>query len=101
MSAILILAAAFWLFVRVLNSRPKSFGHVIAVGIDILIAVFIWRREGITISSHSALAAKRGKKWGCVLCRFLGWLNPNHCPEAVKADIKRAQDAIRELDRYG
>jgi hypothetical protein len=98
MMILLAIAAAFWLFVRVLNSRPKSLGHIIAVGVDVLIAVVIWRKEGITISSHSALAARRGKTWGCVLCRFLGWLNRNHCEGAIKADIQRARDALKELD---
>lgn len=83
-----------------LRSGQKTFMHKVAVGVDVLVAVFYWGREGITISSHSAIAAKKGKRWGCVLCKLLDKLDPGHCPAAIQADLARAKEAIAELEAY-
>ena len=32
-----------------------------------------------TISYRSAMAAATGKKWGCILCKFLGMIQKDHC----------------------
>lgn len=45
-----------------------------------------------TISERAAKARNEGKEWGCVLCRFLGWINPGHCDNALKSTI--GDDAI-------
>ncbi len=33
-----------------------------------------------TISSR---AGKSDRKWACVLCKFLNWLQPGHCKDSV------------------
>lgn len=38
---------------------------------------------GETISSRAAKAQIAGKKWGCVLCKFLGWIRKNHCQQSL------------------
>lgn len=38
--------------------------------------------EDETISSRAARARDRGKRWGCVLCGVLDWLDPNHCSKS-------------------
>lgn len=40
--------------------------------------------EGETISSRAAKAAKRGRRWGCVLCRLLDALDPGHCEKSIQ-----------------
>ncbi|MFM0300026.1 hypothetical protein PQQ99_07850 [Paraburkholderia sediminicola] len=45
-----------------------------------------------TISERSAKARNEGKKWGCVLCKFLGWVNPGHCDRALTSTI--GDDAV-------
>ena len=37
-----------------------------------------------TISDRAALARSKGKSWGCILCKFLDWINPGHCARALK-----------------
>jgi hypothetical protein len=32
-----------------------------------------------TISSRANRARSEGRRWGCILCRLLDWLSPNHC----------------------
>lgn len=39
-----------------------------------------------TISSRAAKAAERNKRWGCVLCKFLHKLDPDHCKKSVERD---------------
>lgn len=39
-----------------------------------------------TISSRAAKAQKANKKWGCILCKFLDRLDPNHCQKNVEND---------------
>ncbi len=47
-----------------------------------------------TISYRAAFAAQRGKRWGCVVCRVLEWVIPNHC------DLQNTSKADR-LSRGG
>lgn len=54
----------------------------IAVGFDQLGNVALNGSEDETISSRAAGARDAGKRWGCVLCRVLGWLDKDHCDKA-------------------
>lgn len=45
-----------------------------------------------TISERAARARNAGREWGCVLCRFLDWINPNHCDKALTSTI--GDDAV-------
>lgn len=45
-----------------------------------------------TISERAAKARNAGKEWGCILCRFLNWINPDHCDNALKSTI--GDDAV-------
>lgn len=39
--------------------------------------------EDKTISHRAALARRAGRRWGCVLCRVLDAIDPNHCDKSV------------------
>lgn len=62
----------------------------------------IWIDEGVntafggspneTVSERAAKARNAGQKWGCVLCRFLNWVNPGHCDTALTSTI--GDDAV-------
>jgi len=45
-----------------------------------------------TISSRAGKAQLKGVLWGCVLCKFLNWLQKNHCATAMAAQM--GTDAI-------
>lgn len=45
-----------------------------------------------TISERAAKARNEGKEWGCILCRFLNWINPGHCDNALTSTI--GDDAV-------
>jgi hypothetical protein len=45
-----------------------------------------------TISERAAKARNEGRKWGCLLCRFLNWIKQGHCDSALKSTI--GDDAI-------
>jgi hypothetical protein len=45
-----------------------------------------------TISERAAKARNAGRKWGCVLCRFLDWCQANHCDNALTSTV--GDDAI-------
>lgn len=38
--------------------------------------------EDETISSRAARARDAGRRWGCVLCRWLDALDPGHCDKS-------------------
>lgn len=54
----------------------------IAIGFDQLGNVAANGNEDETISSRAAFARDAGKRWGCVLCRLLDAIDPNHCNKA-------------------
>jgi hypothetical protein len=45
-----------------------------------------------TISERAAKARAAGREWGCLLCRFLNWINPGHCDNALTSTI--GDDAV-------
>lgn len=54
----------------------------IAIGYDQLANVATNGHEDETISSRAARAKDNGKKWGCILCRLLDFVDENHCDES-------------------
>lgn len=47
--------------------------------------------EDETISGRAAKARNAGRRWGCVLCRLLDWIDPDHCNNSIEADEGRNQ----------
>lgn len=45
-----------------------------------------------TISERAAKARNAGRRWGCVLCRWLDDVQPGHCDNALTSTI--GDDAI-------
>lgn len=41
---------------------------------------------GETISSRAGKAMLEGKRWGCVLCRFLNLFQKDHCLKSINPD---------------
>lgn len=39
--------------------------------------------EDETISSRAGRAARRGDRWGCVLCKLLDKIDPGHCEKSI------------------
>lgn len=39
-----------------------------------------------TISARAAKARNTHKHWGCILCRVVGWIQPEHCDKALEDD---------------
>lgn len=39
-----------------------------------------------TISSRAGKAAREGKRWGCILCRFLNVFEKDHCKLSIEED---------------
>ena len=66
---------------------------------DDALDVLVSRRpkNGRSLSAHAASARAHGKLWGCLLCKFLDWIEANHCNDALKNDEARAQAVIDDL----
>ena len=54
--------------------------------------IFLLGSYNETISRRAAKARAAGRPWGCYLCKFLEWLNPGHCKNALRAKV--GEDAI-------
>lgn len=54
----------------------------IAIGYDQLVNVAANGDEDETISSRADRARENGRRWGCVLCRLLDRLDPDHCKKS-------------------
>ena len=39
-----------------------------------------------TMSSRAGKGVKEGKRWACVLCRFLDLFQKDHCARSINAD---------------
>lgn len=57
-----------------------------AVSFDQLVNATFNGHEDETISSRAGKAARKGRRWGCVLCRFLDKFDPDHCEKSIEHD---------------
>jgi hypothetical protein len=57
----------------------------VAVAADMLLNVIMLGDPHETISSRADKAALAGRRWGCVLCRWLNTFQQNHCPLSLQA----------------
>jgi hypothetical protein len=55
----------------------------IALSYDQLGNVVFNGSEDETISSRAGLAAIKGRRWACILCRFLDWFQKDHCEKSI------------------
>ena len=42
-----------------------------------------------TLSSAAGKARNAGVRWGCILCRVLDWIDPDHCDKSIERDEGR------------
>lgn len=64
---------------------PAS-GHRVAVAFDQLANAAAGGAEDETISSRAAKAARKGRPWGCVLCKLLNYFDTDHCERSIEPD---------------
>ena len=76
--------AAVWMLCAALAGSPRAWR--LAVSYDQLANTAFGGDEDETISSRAYKAKLKGKRWGCVLCRILNWLDKNHCENSVEWD---------------
>ncbi|WP_338525976.1 hypothetical protein NUH87_11110 [Pseudomonas batumici] len=63
--------------------KIKRFGLNLLVWLDEGGNTLLLGDPGETISSRSAKAQMAGKRWGCVMCRFLNWFQADHCQKSL------------------
>ena len=63
-----------------------SYFRRLFVAADQLLNVVLGGNEDETISSRIGKDARRGRKFACVLCRVLHWIDPFHCEKAIERD---------------
>lgn len=56
----------------------------IAVAIDQFANTILGGNPRETISQRAAKARNAGKRWGCLLCRILDRIQPNHCTNSLE-----------------
>ena len=79
-----------WMFCAVLANSTR--GHRLAVSFDQLVNTALGGHEDETISSRAAKARLKGRRWGCVLCKWLDWFDPDHCASNIEPDRGKPLD---------
>jgi hypothetical protein len=54
-------------------------------------------RADETISYNAAIAEKKGKKWGCMFCKFLHWVDHGHCARTLRNEETGDDAGLRFL----
>lgn len=65
-----------------LFTAPRRFWRVV-IAHDQAANAALGGSEDETISSRAGRAARRGDRWGCVLCKWLDRLDPGHCEKSI------------------
>lgn len=79
-----------WMFCAVLANSTR--GHRLAVSFDQLANTAFGGHEDETISSRAGKARLKGRRWGCVLCKWLDWFDPDHCATNIEPDRGKPLD---------
>lgn len=74
--------AALRMLWAVLANPVKAFEQ--AKAFDLAGNVLLNGKLGEYISTRAYHAMKAGRRWGCVLCRLLDRIDPNHCEKSAK-----------------
>lgn len=65
----------------------KKYFWNILIGLDQFSNAMLGGDPAETISSRSDKAMREGKRWGCILCRFLSLFQKNHCQKSVEPNV--------------
>ena len=82
---LICLFASFYAACRMLYliGRNPSKAWVLAIAHDQLGNAALNGDPDETVSSRANRARSEGRRWGCVLCRILDWLQPDHCRDSA------------------
>ncbi|WP_097135517.1 MULTISPECIES: hypothetical protein [unclassified Pseudomonas] len=78
------LVVALWMLLAALVGSQRAWR--LAIAHDQLVNAALGGHEDETISSRAGKAARAGRRWGCVLCRFLDRLDSRHCERSIELD---------------
>lgn len=82
-------------------STIQAYLFRVAVAGDDLANVAMDGMDGMTISARAGYARAAGKRWGCILCGILDWIQRDHCAKAMDNDIARARAVETYLQAKG
>lgn len=54
------------------------------IALDQGVNTFLGGDPDETISSRAGKGQAQGKRWACVLCRFLDWFQRDHCVKSIE-----------------
>ena len=75
---------AIWMLLAALAGSPRAWR--LAVSYDQLANTAFGGDEDETISSRAYKAMLKRRRWGCLLCRLLDRIDPDHCRKSVEPD---------------
>jgi hypothetical protein len=75
------LIASTWMLIGALFGRDRAWA--IALGYDHLGNAATGGNPNETISSRAYKAMQDGRRWGCILCRLLDYLQKDHCKKSA------------------
>jgi len=69
--------ASLWMVLAALTGSDRYWR--IAKGYDRVGNAATGGLDTETVSSRASRARREGRRWGCVLCRVLDWIEKDHC----------------------
>ena len=72
--------------------KITKYARNLIVAVNQLVNTVLGGDPDETISSRSGKARAAGKRWGCVLCRVLDFIDKKHCADAISLD--EGKDAV-------
>lgn len=88
----LILLALAYIALRYVSAAVAAPGKAanIALLIDQAANLGLNGQMYSTISARAGRARAHGRAWGCVLCRVLDWIAPQHCEREMRKEATAA-----------
>lgn len=77
------LFCALWMLIAILVGSPRAWR--LAISYDQLFNAATGGGEDETVSSRANRAKSENRRWGCVLCKLLDWVEKDHCRKSEGA----------------
>lgn len=73
-----------WFLFAIVSGSDRAWR--LAVSFDQVANTAFGGSEDETISSRAGKEARKGRRWACVLCKFLDLFEKGHCDKSIEAD---------------
>lgn len=70
----------------------------VLLSLDQLLNAILWGDPDETLSRRAGRARDTNRKWGCILCKVLDWVDDRHCQKTLdRIGLEEGQNSVPRM----